>query len=84
MRYAHTAAKFVVSKVSHEAIIAAFVGLVVAVSLWESGILGLVVVLTVGLLSGLLIRVLRIHAGVLFMAYYVAILSVPGIMALFG
>lgn len=84
MRYAHSAAKFVVTKVSHEAIIAAFVGLVVVVSLWEGGILGLMVVTAVGLVGGMLIRTVKLHAGVLFMGYYVAVLSVPGILAAFG
>lgn len=84
MRYAHSAAKFVVTKVSHEAIIAAFVGLVVVVSLWEGGLLGLMVVTAVGLVGGMLIRTVKLHAGVLFMGYYVAVLSVPGILAAFG
>lgn len=84
MRYAHQAAKFVVTKVSHEAIIAAFVGLVVVVSLWEGGLLGLMVVTAVGLVGGMLIRTVKVHAGVLFMGYYVAVLSVPGILAAFG
>jgi hypothetical protein len=78
------AAKFVVTKVSHEAIIAAFVGLVVVVSLWEGGLLGLMVVTAVGLVGGMLIRLVKVHAGVLFMGYYVAVLSVPGILAAFG
>ncbi|WP_029089709.1 tripartite tricarboxylate transporter permease [Brevibacterium album] len=84
MRYAHAAAKFVVTRVSHEAIIAAFVGLVVVVSLWEGGLMGLVVVTAVGLVGGMLIRVVKVHAGVLFMGYYVAVLSVPGILAALG
>ena len=84
MRYAHVAAKFVVTKVSHEAIIAAFVGLVVVVSLWEGGLMGLMVVTAVGLVGGMLIRLVKVHAGVLFMGYYVAVLSVPGILAAFG
>ncbi|GAB3059356.1 tripartite tricarboxylate transporter permease [Sediminivirga luteola] len=84
MRYAHAAARFVVTKVSHEAIIAAFVGLVVVVSLWEGGIFGLLVSLTVGLVGGMLIRIVKVHAGVLFMGFYVAVLSVPGILAVFS
>jgi putative tricarboxylic transport membrane protein len=84
MRYAHAAARFVVTKVSHEAIIAAFVGLVVVVSLWEGGLMGLLVVTAVGLVGGTLIRTVKVHAGVLFMGYYVAVLSVPGILAAVG
>lgn len=82
MRYAHSAAKFVVTRVSHEAIIAAFTGLVTVVSLWEGGVIGLIVTLIVGLAGGALIRIARLHTGVLFMGYYVAALSVPGIIAM--
>lgn len=82
MRYAHGAAKFVVSKVSHEATISAFVGLVVVVSMWEGGVIGLLVTVAVGLVGGCLITIVRLHAGVLYMGYYVAVLSVPTILAL--
>ncbi|MYM20694.1 hypothetical protein GSY69_12180 [Brevibacterium sp. 5221] len=84
MRFSHTAARFVVRHVSHEAIIAAFTALVIVVSLWEGGIMGLVVTLTIGVVSGALIRALKLHAGVLFMGYYVAVLSVPGIVKMLG
>ncbi|MEH0058668.1 hypothetical protein [Auritidibacter ignavus] len=84
MRYAHATASVVVRYVSHEAIISTFTGLVVAIALWESGIMGLAVVMTVGIVSGLMVKVLKIHAGVLFMAYYVAILSIPGIASAVG
>ncbi len=86
MNFAHRAATLVVRYVSHEAIIATFTGLVVVISVWEGGILGLAVTLTVtltvGLVGGLLSRAFKIHAGVLFMGYYVAVLSVPAILAL--
>lgn len=82
MNFAHRAATLVVRHVSHEAIIAAFTGLVVVISVWEGGILGLAVTLTVGLVGGLLSRMFKIHAGVLFMGYYVAVLSVPAMLAL--
>ncbi|BBY84398.1 tripartite tricarboxylate transporter permease [Mycolicibacterium tokaiense] len=82
MNFAHRAATLVVRHVSHEAIISAFAGLVVVVSVWEGGLLGLAVTLTVGVVGGLLVRFFAIHAGVLFMGYYVALLSVPAILAL--
>lgn len=81
MNFAHRAATLVVRHVSHEAIIATFTGLVVVISVWEGGTLGLAVTLTVGLVGGLLSRAFKIHAGVLFMGYYVAVLSVPAILA---
>lgn len=82
MNFAHRAATLVVRHVSHEAIIAAFAGLVVVVSVWEGGLIGLLVTLTVGVVGGMLIRVFALHAGVLFMGYYVALLSVPAMLAL--
>ncbi|MDJ0414181.1 tripartite tricarboxylate transporter permease [Rhodococcus opacus] len=82
MNFAHRAATLVVRYVSHEAIIATFTGLVVVISVWEGGVVGLAVTLTVGLLGGLLSRAFTIHAGVLFMGYYVSVLSVPAILAL--
>lgn len=82
MNFAHRAASLVIRLVSHEAIIGTFTGLVVVISVWEGGILGLAVTLTVGLVGGLLVRAFKIHAGVLFMGYYVAVLSVPAIIAL--
>ncbi|MFC8178847.1 tripartite tricarboxylate transporter permease [Rhodococcus sp. NPDC057297] len=82
MNFAHRAASLVVRFVSHEAIIATFAGLVVVISVWEGGVLGLAVTLTVGLVGGLLSRAFKIHAGVLFMGYYVAVLTVPAIIAL--
>lgn len=82
MRFAPTAAAFIMRHVSQEAIIAAFVALIVMISLWEGGLLGLLVVATIGSVGGLLTKYLRIHAGVQFMGYYVAVLSVPAIVAL--
>lgn len=82
MRYAATAASFIMRKVSHEAIIAAFLALIVMISLWEGGIVGLLVVASVATVGGLLTRLLSVHAGVQFMGYYVAVLTVPAIVAL--
>lgn len=82
MRYAPVAAKFIMRHVSQEAIIAAFVALIVMISLWEGGLLGLFVVMTVGTVGGLMTKFLRIHAGVQFMGYYVAVMTVPAILDL--
>jgi putative tricarboxylic transport membrane protein len=38
---------------------------------------------TVGLVGGLLGRLFKIHGGVLFMGYYVALFSVPALINLF-
>jgi hypothetical protein len=84
MNYAHRAASFVARKLSHEAIIATFVGLIVVISVWEGQLLGLLVILTVGLIGGLLSRLFGFNTGVQFMGYYTAVLSVPAITKLFG
>ncbi|MFM0501443.1 tripartite tricarboxylate transporter permease [Paraburkholderia caffeinilytica] len=83
MNYAHRAASFVARKLSHEAIIATFSGLIVVIGLWEGQLLGLAVILTVGLFGGLLSRLFSFNAGVQFMGYYAAVLSVPAMIKLF-
>jgi len=82
MNYARRAAWFVSTRVSHEAIIATFVGLILVISVWEGGFLGLLVILTMGLTGGLLSRALAFNAGVQFMGYYTAVLTVPAILKL--
>ena len=60
-----------------------FSGLIVVIGLWEGQLLGLAVILTVGLFGGLLSRLFAFNAGVQFMGYYAAVLSVPAIIKLF-
>ncbi|MEL7938321.1 tripartite tricarboxylate transporter permease [Pseudomonas delhiensis] len=84
MNFAHRAASFVSRRVSHEAVIATFVGLILVIGLWEGGVLGLLVILSVGLVGGLLGRFLGFNIGVQFMGYYTAVLSVPALLALAG
>ncbi|WP_413317733.1 tripartite tricarboxylate transporter permease [Agrococcus sp. 1P02AA] len=84
MTQAHRAAKWVMRKVSHEAIIGAFAALIVVICLYEGGIVALLVTLTVGLVGGMLNRMFNMHTGVQFMGFYVAALSVPAIQALFA
>jgi len=78
------AALFVSRKVSHEAIIATFVGLIVVISVWEGQLLGLFVILTMGLLGGLLSRAIGFNTGVQFMGYYTAVLTVPAVLKAIG
>lgn len=82
MNFAHRAASFVSRKVSHEAVIATFVGLILVIGMWEGGLLGLMVILTVGLLGGFLSRFLGFNIGVQFMGFYTAVLTVPVLLAL--
>ena len=82
MNYAHKAASFVSRKLSHEAIIGTFVGLVLVIGCGRDGILGLLVIVTIGLMGGLLYRSIGFNTGVQFMGYYAAVLTVPAIIKL--
>ncbi len=82
MNFARRAALFVSRKVSHEAIIATFVGLIIVISVWEGQFLGLLVILTMGLFGGLLSRRFGFNTGVQFMGYYTAVLTVPALVKL--
>ncbi|MFB9999489.1 MULTISPECIES: tripartite tricarboxylate transporter permease [Brachybacterium] len=84
MTQAHRAAKWIMQSVSHEAIVGAFAGLLMVICLYEGGVVALFVTLTVGLVGGMLNKLFAVHTGVQFMGYYVAVLSVPGIIALFA
>lgn len=84
MNYARSAAVFVSRHISHEAIIATFVGLVLVIGLWEGALLGVLVVVVVGLVGGLLYRAFGFNSGVQFMGYYTAVLSVPALLKLFA
>ena len=84
MNYAYRAASWVTRTISHEAVIATFVGLILVIGIWEGGLLGLLVIVTVGLLGGFLSRFLGFNIGVQFMGYYTAVLTVPALVALLG
>ncbi|EHR61062.1 tripartite tricarboxylate transporter permease [Saccharomonospora cyanea] len=77
MRYARAASAWVSRAISHEALIGAFVALIAVVSWYEGGLLGFVVSVTVGAVGGLANKFLGMTSGVQFMAYYVAVLSLP-------
>lgn len=84
MNYAYKAAAFVSRKISHEAVISTFIGLILVIGMWEGGLLGLAVIVTVGLVGGFLSRFLGFNIGVQFMGYYIAVLTVPAIIAAIG
>ncbi|MET0186090.1 MAG: tripartite tricarboxylate transporter permease [Achromobacter sp.] len=84
MNFAHRAALFVSRKLSHEAIIATFIGLIFVISIWEGGIMGFLVILTMGLMGGLLSRHFGFNTGVQFMGFYIAILTVPALLRVTG
>lgn len=84
MTQAHKAASWIMRKVSHEAIIGAFVGLIAVICLYEGGVIALLVAITVGFVGGMMNKLVSMHTGVQFMGYYVAALTVPAIAALFA
>ncbi|MGX6447816.1 tripartite tricarboxylate transporter permease [Patulibacter sp. S7RM1-6] len=80
VNHARSAARWVSRNLSHEAVIGGFAGLVLVVALYEGGLYGVMVTLTVGLVGGLLNRTLGMHAGVQCMAYYVSGTAVSGVL----
>jgi putative tricarboxylic transport membrane protein len=84
MRYAHRAASFVMHNISHESIVATFIALIVVISWWEGGIGGVMVMATVGVVGGFLNRIVGLSVGVQFMCFYMAVLTVPSLLKLFG
>lgn len=82
MNYAHRAASAVMRNVSHEAIIAAFIGLITVIGLWEGGLMGVLVVFTMAAVGGFLHRAIGFGVGVQFMSYYASVLTVPALLAL--
>jgi len=56
----------------------------VVISVWEGQLLGLFVILTMGLLGGLLSRAIGFNTGVQFMGYYTAVLTVPAVLKAIG
>ena len=53
-----------------EALIGCFLGLVLILSLYEAGPVGMAIALAIGVVGGLLSRLLGVHIGVQFMAFY--------------
>ena len=56
--------------ISHEALIGSFLGLIVMLSYYEAGLMGIFASLVIGLFGGILHNLFDIHTGVQFMAYY--------------
>jgi putative tricarboxylic transport membrane protein len=82
MNAAHRAASAVMRNVSHEAIIATFIGLIVVIGLWEGGLIGILVILTTAIVAGFLSRTTGFGVGPQFMSYYVSVLTVPPLLAM--
>lgn len=57
-------------KISHEALIGSFLGLIFMLAFYEAGLMGIIIALCIGLFGGILHNLFDIHTGVQFMAYY--------------
>jgi hypothetical protein len=70
MNYARKASVWVLQTVSQEAIISMFTGLIIVLSYYEAGIVGIGISITIAILGGILNRFFGIHTGVQYMTYY--------------
>ncbi|QAT42348.1 tripartite tricarboxylate transporter permease [Aminipila luticellarii] len=70
MNYARKASVLVLRKVSQEAIICMFMGLIIVLSFYEAGIIGILVSVTIGIFGGILNKFFGVHTGVQFMTFY--------------
>ena len=70
VRYARLWTAKMFKWVSHEALIGAFLGLIVMLAYYEAGVLGVVIALCIGLFGGILHNLFGIHTGVQFMGFY--------------
>ena len=84
MHKARSWTELMMRKISHEALIGAFCGLVVMLSFYEAGILGVFLALTIGLVGGFLHTVFGVHTGVQFMTYYASAWIVTQLITLAG
>lgn len=70
--------------ISHEALIGAFLGLIIMLAYYEAGIIGVIISLCIGLFGGILHNLFDIHTGVQFMGYYASGWIVMKLLALGG
>lgn len=70
MNYARRASAWVLTTISQEAIISMFTGLIVVLSFYEAGFVGVTIAVTIAVVGGILNRYFGIHTGVQYMTYY--------------
>jgi putative tricarboxylic transport membrane protein len=70
MNYARKASVWVLRTVSQEAIISMFSGLIVVLSYYEAGVVGVGIAITIAIIGGILNRYFGVHTGVQYMTYY--------------
>ena len=72
MNYARRASAWVMRKISQEAILTMFAGLIVVLSYYEAAWVGVIIAVTVGILGGIMSKYFGINIGVQFMTFYAA------------
>jgi len=72
MRYARSASAWVMRNVAQEAVLSMFAGLVVVISYYEGGPIGVAIALTVGILGGVLNKVTGFNIAAQMMSYFAA------------
>ena len=82
MHKARSWTELMLRAVSQEALIGAFCGLVVMLSFYEAGILGVFLALTIGLVGGFLHTVFGVHTGIQFMTYYASAWIVTNLLSI--
>lgn len=70
IKYARSWTEKMFKAISHEALIGAFLGLIMMLAFYEAGLMGIFIALTIGVFGGILHNLFGIHTGVQFMAYY--------------
>jgi putative tricarboxylic transport membrane protein len=82
IKYARSWTEKMFRTISHEALIGAFLGLIMMLAFYEAGLMGIFIALTIGLIGGILHNLFGIHTGVQFMAYYASGWIVTTLMTL--
>jgi len=72
MRYARAASAWVMRNVAQEAVLSMFAGLVVVISYYEGGPIGVAVAVTVGILGGTLSKAVGFNIAAQMMSYFAA------------
>lgn len=70
MNFARPASVWILRNISQEAIVGAFVGLILVISYYEAGLMGVAIAITIAVFGGVLNRFFGVNTGVQFMTYY--------------
>jgi len=70
MHYAWRLCVWVLKKVSHEALIGTFSGLIVVLAYYEAGVTGILIAMSIATFGGMLKKYLGVHIGVQYMCFY--------------